>query len=119
MNDTTFTIVLRILLGVIVLLCTFAFAGVYVAAGIKSDSKLGRSRYTLLGGALGFLFGVSAGGLMLMDTPDTRVLPIVLVASLVCGLGGAYFVFDSAWSSTWWRRYLKRRTDSKTEEDTE
>jgi uncharacterized membrane protein len=88
------------------LLCTLATAGVGITARIRSDSWHRRHRYAVLGGVFGFLFGVSMSALMLMDNPDSRALPMMLLLSLACGLVGAFLVFYSMWSSKWWGKRL-------------
>jgi len=117
MTNTTLPSVLGPLLGLVGLLCGLALAGVGFISGIKADAWSKRSRYVLWGGIFGFLFGVSGSALLFMGAPDLRVLPILLKLSLGCGLGGAFLVFYSMWSSRWWRRYSNRAANRATEEN--
>jgi len=57
------------------------------------------------------------GAFMLMDNPDLRALPILLLLSLVWGLIGAIVVFNSLWAPEWWRRHMGRRMDDEAGED--
>ena len=117
MTNATLPSVFGTLLCLTGLLCGFVLIGVGIISGIKADAWSKRSRYVLLGGIFGFLFGVSGCALLFMDAPDLRVLPVLLLLSLGCGLGGAFLVFYSMWSSRWWRRHLNRAANRDTEEN--
>ena len=117
MNNLTTAHILQIAFGLAAVLCGFVFASVVVGASMKPSSRQKRSRYVFLGGSFAFVSCVSASAFMLVDTPDVRALLMLLIFSVGGGLAGAFFVFYSQWSSTWWGRYLNRLTGGNAKED--
>ena len=91
-----------LVLGMALLTC--ALVGVMTFGSTKADSWKKRGLLVLLSSGLGFLFGASMSAYMLIDSPDYRALPLLLLFSLFWASIGATVTFVSVWASQWWRK---------------